>query len=186
MMPNFNIRHARLDEVDILNRLIHLSALKLSENYYTSKEIEGLNQYVFGVDKELIIDKTYFVIELDNIIAGCGGYSLRNTLFGGDQSSSRVPGFLDPAKDPAKIRAFFIHPDFARQGLATILLQHCEQEARKAGFTTLELMATVPGISFYTRHGFIAKKDYTLTLPNRLPVKFLYMDKEVQNNANIK
>src|SRR5690606_18324003 len=119
------------------------------------QEIEGAIQYVFSVDTELVDDQTYFVVEKEGEIVGCGGWSKRKTLFGGDQFEGRDnSGCLDPAKDAAKIRAFFIHPKFARQGLGRRLLQHCEQEALLNEFTQLEMMATLPGVKLYAAFGY--------------------------------
>ncbi len=176
-MQPFIIRCAHIKEVSAMNALILASSNELGQGYYTPDEIAGLNHYVFGVDQELIDDHTYFVMEINGSLAGCGGWSKRRTLFGGDQASTRIPGYLDPQTEAAKIRAFFIHPKYARQGLATALLLHCELEAHKAGFTALELMSTLPGIPFYKQQGYISTGDYTLALPNGLQVKLVPMQK---------
>jgi GNAT superfamily N-acetyltransferase len=102
----------------------------------------------------LISDGTYFVADADGELIGCGGRSRRKTLFGGDQSDSRKAGMLDPTRDAAKIRAFFVHPKWARRGVGRALLERCEQEAKAAGFCSLELMSTLPGLSFYRAMGF--------------------------------
>src|SRR5215217_2907485 len=112
------IRKATMDERDTIQQLIAESARKLSREHYTDTQIEAAIATVFGVDTTLIEDGTYFIVESDGQLAGCGGWSKRKTLFGGDQYSSRDPGYLDPESDPAKIRAFFIHPEHARKGIA--------------------------------------------------------------------
>ena len=111
---------------------------------------------VYGVDSMLIEDGTYFVAEADDIIVGCGGWSKRKTLFGGDQFSSRDASLLDPRFEAAKIRAFFIHPNFARRGIGRAILDRCEAEAARTGFISLELMSTLPGVEFYRARDYVA------------------------------
>src|SRR5918911_4335297 len=148
------IRKAHIDEREAIKRLIAESARHLSREHYNDKQIEAAIATVFGVDTDLIEDGTYFVAESEGMLVGCGGWSKRKTLFGGDQYSSRDAGYLDPASEFAKIRAFFIHPDHARKGIARAILTHCEDEARAHGFHGLELMATLPGVEFYKSCGF--------------------------------
>lgn len=180
MSPDFKIRIATLAEIPALNRLIQISAQALSQGFYTQEEIDGLNQYVFGADSALIHDETYFIIEKNNHFAACGGFSKRKTLCGGDQFSDRADDFLNPHTDAAKIRAFFVHPDNARQGLATALLHHCEQAALAAGFSKIELMATLPGIPFYSAFGYLEIKANYLTLPNGIQVRLCHMEKLIK------
>ena len=147
-----SIRLTNIAEVKALNELITISARELSRDLYSEREIEGAIQYIFGVDTELVKDRTYFVIEKNGEIAGCGGWSKRKTLFGGNQFLGRKEAtYLDPSTEAAKIRAFFIHPKFSRQGLGSMLLMHCEHEARLNGFNQLEMMATLPGVKLYPR-----------------------------------
>lgn len=148
------IRPARPDEIPVLERLIAASARQLSIGFYSREETEAAITHVFGVDSELVGDGTYLVVELDGRIAGCGGWSRRATLFGSDRFAQRQMGFVDPSAAPAKIRAFFIAPEFARRGIGSALLDACEQAARAAGFTQAELMATLPGVPFYAAHGY--------------------------------
>jgi GNAT superfamily N-acetyltransferase len=126
-------------------------------------------------------DKTYFVIEKDGEIAGCGGWSERKTLFGGNQFSGREESvYLDPSKDDAKIRAFFIHPKCARQGLGSLLLKYCEQQANLNGFTQLEMMATLPGVKLYRAMAYKAISDEIVVLPNKVPLRFVRMTKNLK------
>jgi GNAT superfamily N-acetyltransferase len=174
------IRLANINDLKVLNELITLSARELSRDIYAQQEIDGAVQYVFGVDTELVNDKTYFVIEKDGEIAGCGGWSKHKTLFGGNQFSGRLEAaYLDSSKDAAKIRAFFIHPKFARQGLGRILLKHCEQEASLNGFTRLEMMATLPGVKLYSALAYKAISDEVVMLPNNVPLRFVRMVKNL-------
>lgn len=175
-----NIRLARSVEIKILNEIIALSARELSRDDYSEQEITAAIQYVFGVDTNLVNDKTYFVIEKDGEIAGCGGWSKRKTLFGGDQLTIKAEAiFLDPLKDAAKIRAFFIHPKFARQGLGSILLKHCEHEAMLHGFTQLEMMATLPGEKLYKTFDYKNVSDELVMLPNKISLRFVRMKKNL-------
>lgn len=175
-----NIRLVTLEEINLLNQLIALSANELSRDDYAKAEIEGAIEYVFGVDTELVLDKTYYVIEKEGQIAGCGGWSKRKTLFGGNQFAGREDVmYLDPATDAAKIRAFFIHPQFARQGLGRMLLTYCEQEAKLHGFSRLEMMATLPGVKLYRSAAYIEVCDEAVELPNKVSLRFVRMIKNL-------
>src|SRR5712691_10849786 len=123
------LRPATFDDVDKMTDLIARSARELSRGYYSSRQIAAAITYIFGVDTTLIADCTYFVAEAEGIIQGCGGWSKRHTLFGGDQYQARDSAFSDPAVDAAKIRAFFVRPQSARRGIARALLAKCEAEA---------------------------------------------------------
>src|SRR5689334_23822425 len=173
------IRKARMDERDAIQELIAESARKLSREHYNDAQIEGAIASVFGVDTTLIEDGTYFVVESDGELAGCGGWSKRKTLFGGDQFSSRDATYLDPESEPAKIRAFFIHPNHARKGIARAILSRCEDEARAQGFRALELMATLPGIEFYKSCGFIETGNFDLDLTDSVKLELVPMRKEL-------
>jgi GNAT superfamily N-acetyltransferase len=177
-----NIRLAKIEEIKSLNELIALSARELSRDDYSEEEIDSAIQYVFGVDTELVHDKTYFVIEKEGEIAGCGGWSRRRTLFGGNQFSGREnTNLLEPSKDAAKVRAFFIHPKFARQGLGSMLLEYCEQQAQASGFTCLEMMATLPGVKLYKKLGYQDVSDERILLPNKTFLKFVRMSKDLNS-----
>jgi GNAT superfamily N-acetyltransferase len=174
------IRKATIEERDELQRLIAESARQLSREHYSDAQIETAITTVFGVDTDLIDDGTYFVVEMDGELAGCGGWSKRKTLFGGDQYSARDAGYLDPQTEPAKIRAFFIHPDHARKGIARAILSRCEDEARAQGFRALELMATLPGIEFYKSCGFVETGQFALDLTESVKLELVPMRKELQ------
>src|ERR1044071_1220930 len=146
------IRKATMEDRDAIQQLIADSARRLSREHYTELEIETAIETVFGVDTSLIEDGTYFVVEIDGQLAGCGGWSKRKTLFGGNQYTSRDVGYIDPKSEPAKIRAFFIHPDHARKGIARAIVNECEDEARERGFHALRLFSTFPGKEF-SKHG---------------------------------
>ena len=128
------IRLATMDDRQAISELIAESARQLSREQYSDAQIEAAIATVFGVDSDLIEDGTYFVAESPGVMIGCGGWSRRKTLFGGDQYSARDAGYLDPQSEPAKIRAFFIHPAHARKGIARAILARCETEARTRVF----------------------------------------------------
>ena len=168
-----------MDERDAIKQLIADSARQLSREHYDDTQIEAAIATVFGVDTDLIEDGTYFVAEESGTLVGCGGWSKRKTLFGGDQYSSRDAGYLDPKSEPAKIRAFFIHPDHARKGIARAILSRCESEARAKGFRALELMATLPGIEFYKSCGFKEIGNFDLDLTSGIKLELVPMRKEL-------
>jgi GNAT superfamily N-acetyltransferase len=154
MKSEYKLRKATLEERPAIEELIAASARGLSRADYSEQQIEAALATVFGVDTDLIIDGTYFVADTGEKLIGCGGWSKRKNLFGGDRFATRDSGQLDPNSEPAKIRAFFVHPDFARQGIARAILEACESEARIAGFRALELMSTLPGIPLYRALGY--------------------------------
>jgi GNAT superfamily N-acetyltransferase len=157
IMIDMVIRPAVHAEIPALEALIEASARTLSRGHYDESEIEAAVAHVFGVDSDLVNDGTYLVaVGPDGTIVGCGGWSKRRTLFGGDQAGGRDSGQLDPASDAARIRAFFTAPGYERQGVASRLLAACEGAARDAGFRRTALMATLPGLPFYAAHGYRA------------------------------
>lgn len=162
-----------------MQQLIAASARLLSRQHYNDAQIEAAIATVFGVDTTLIEDGTYFVAESDGFLVGCGGWSRRKTLFGGDQFASRDVGYIDPQSEPAKIRAFFIHPDHARRGIARAILARCEEEARAYGFRELELAATLPGVEFYKSCGFSERGTFDLDLVEGVKLKLVPMRKEL-------
>ena len=173
------IRKATMEDRDTIQQLIAESARKLSRAHYNDAQIEAAIATVFGVDTSLIEDGTYFVVESDGQLAGCGGWSKRKTLFGGDQYSSRDTAYIDPETEPAKIRAFFVHPDHARKGIARALVSRCENEARAQGYRALELLSTLPGIEFYKSCGFVETGNFHLDLTDSVKLEFVPMRKEL-------
>jgi N-acetylglutamate synthase-like GNAT family acetyltransferase len=149
-----SIRAAALTDVPVLKELIPLSARELSKGYYTSRQAESAIKYIFGVDTQLIEDKTYYVAETDGEVVGCGGWSKRKTLFGGDQMKAEADPLLDPKVDAGRIRAFFIHPGWARRGIGRRIISACEAAAKADGFVKMELVATLPGEPLYAALGY--------------------------------
>ena len=181
MTATRTIRTAVPADVPALNALISRSARQLSRGYYTEREAESATKYVFGVDSTLIADGTYFVVEVDGTLAACGGWSRRRTLYGGDQRPVGPPAeFLDPARDAARIRAFFVAPEFARRGFGRLLLGHCVMAAAKAGFRMLELVSTLPAVPFYGALGFDSIEPVRDVLPDGVPLSFVRMTRRVE------
>lgn len=166
------MRLAVLDDVAAIERLIATSVRELSRGFYSQRQTESALQHVFGVDSVLIADGSYYVIEDELGLAAAGGWSRRQHLYGGDQTKSGNDPLLDPKQDAARIRAFFVAPRAARQGLARRIYERCVADASAAGFTRLELVATMPGVPLYTALGFELGEQYPLALPGgvNLPV----------------
>ncbi len=172
------LRIASLSDVPALAQLIEASGRDLSAGFYSPEQTDAIVRHVFGVDSQLIEDKTYFVIERDRRLAASGGWSKRRTLFGGDQAKRGPDPLLDPATDSARIRAFFVSPDNVRQGLGRQLMAACAAAASQAGFTSLELVSTLPGEPLYLASGFNVVKRFELELPEgiRVPVSRMFKD----------
>lgn len=174
-----SIRRATEADVPVLKELIPLSARELSRGFYSDAQTESAILYVFGPDSRLIADGTYFVAEEDGRLAGCGGWSRRRTLYGGDQTKSGDEPLLDPATEAAKVRAFFVHPGFARRGVGSRLLEACAAAARAAGFRRLELAATLPGVPLYAARGFVERERLEVPMPDGRTLPIVRMDRDV-------
>jgi GNAT superfamily N-acetyltransferase len=170
-MP-ISIRLARSQDILALNQLIPTSVRALSAGYYTPAQIESAIVHIFGVDSQLIDDGTYYVAMADEQIAGCGGWSKRKTLFGGDQMKSAADNLLDPEHDAARIRAFFVHPAWSRRGIGRAIIEACEHAARRDGFHSMELVATLPGEPLYAALGYAVTRRFEVPMPDgvALPV----------------
>ena len=177
---SINLRLACLEDIPALAALIPVSARSLQASYYTPAQIEGALGTVFGVDSQLIQDGTYFIAESENQIVGCGGWSRRKTLYGGDSRTERLrqrgknieeDRLLDPSIDAAKIRAFFVHPAWARRGIGSQIMRRCEGAALDDGFKTIEIVATLAGEPLYQSFGYHLIDRFEIALPNNiLPV----------------
>jgi GNAT superfamily N-acetyltransferase len=172
-----SVRAAALSDAPLLGQLIAESARGLSGGDYTSAQIEASIGTSWAVDTQLIEDGTYFVVETDQRIVGCGGWSRRRTLFGGDAQVGRDSALLDPALDAARIRAFFVHPEWARRGIGRALLAHSEDEARRHGFRAAELMATLPGERLYRALGYVVTARVQHPLTDALTIELVSMRK---------
>lgn len=174
-MP-WTLRLATLADVPTLEALIPLSARRLLASHYSDAQIEAALGPVFGVDRQLIRDGTFFVVEADGQIVGCGGWSKRRSLFGGDKDSVEVVE-LDPRQDAARIRAFFVHPAWVRRGLGRELVRASEIAIRKAGFQKVELVATLAGEPLYAASGYQVTERYEIMLRSGVKLAAVKMSK---------
>ena len=192
MHKDIHLRLAVPADIPALRALIDASVRGLQAQDYTPAQIEGALQTVFGVDSQLIVDGTYFVAEAQPacaelgaqehqaskpVIVGCGGWSKRKTLYGSDHWTGREDALLDPPRDAAKIRAFFIHPDWARRGIGTRILRACEDAARAAGFLRFEMGATLTGAKLFGAKGYVAVKSISIPLVNGETLRVVLMEK---------
>jgi GNAT superfamily N-acetyltransferase len=174
----FKLRLASMEELEELTRLIDQSVRVLQKSDYTPKQLELALAHVYTLDAHLIQDGTYFVVEnTAGKIVACGGWSKRKTLCGGKQF--RQESFSDPKVDPAKIRAFYVHPDWARKGLGTLLLEACEKAAMAGGYTQLEMGSTLTGVALYQANGYKAVEKMAVELPEGESLPIVRMVKTI-------
>jgi GNAT superfamily N-acetyltransferase len=178
-------RLATMGDVPAIQALIERSVRGLSTGFYAPDQIDSAMREVFGVDTQLIADGTYYVIPGPAGPVAAGGWSARETLYGGDQMKSAADPMLDPAKDAARIRAFFVHRDNARQGLARQLYTACEDAAIAAGFREFELMATLPGEPLYRALGFSPIERIVRNLSDGVDVPFVRMRRRIGRVASV-
>jgi GNAT superfamily N-acetyltransferase len=175
-------------DIPALHTLIDASVRGLEAGDYSPEQIDGALGTLLGLDTQLVADGTYFVAEAraacQRIIAGCGGWSYRKTLFGSDHAPVRENQFLDPATDAAKIRAFFVHPYFARRGIGTRILEACESAARAAGFSRFEMGATLTGVPLYLARGYQVLERIEVPLPNGTALPIIRMAKTDASRAS--
>lgn len=175
-----NLRLAIPGDVPVLTELIAASVRVLQAGDYTASQREGALASVFGVDTQLIADGTYFVAEIEGTIVACGGWSKRKTLFGADHCAGREDSLLDPERDAAKIRAFFVHPEWARQGIGTRVLEACESAAMAEGFRRFEMGATLTGVALYKARGYREVERIGVKLGNGEVLEVVRMEKGIE------
>jgi GNAT superfamily N-acetyltransferase len=184
------LRLARLDDASALEALIPLSVNTLQADTYSPAQRTAALGPVFGVDRQLIQDGTYYLCETPSgEIVACGGWSLRQAHFGGDVGRSTAAGeapALDPMRHAARIRAFFVHPGWTRQGLGRRLLHACETAAAAAGFTGAELVATLAGEPLYAAGGYVAVERYEIPLPNGLVLPVVKMKRSLAHSLLVR
>lgn len=163
-----NPRAATMSDVPALRALIEASMRALSVGYYTAEQVEAALTHALGVDTQLIDDGSYFIIDGPDGPAAAGGWSARRTLYGGDQMKGSEDPRLDPATEPARIRAFYVHPRWARRGLARRIYAECARAAWAAGFRRFELIATRPGEPLYAALGLVVVERIAAPLPGGL------------------
>lgn len=176
---SFTLRLAVMDDVPELEALIPLSVRVLQAPKYSTAQLEAALGPVFGVDRQLISDGTYFVAEHDGVIAGCGGWSKRKSLFGSDAARATEDELLDPASDAARIRAFFVHPDWTRRGIGKAMVGACESAIIAAGFPKADLVATLAGEPLYLACGYEEIERYEVPLSGSLTLPVVRMTKRL-------
>ena len=180
MDATLQIRLALPSDAPQIEALIGLSVRTLQAADYAPEQIEGALGTVFGVDTQLISDQTFYVVGTGSAIVGCGGWSKRTTLFGSDHRSGREDDLLDPAHDNARIRAFFVHPDWARRGIGSMILDTCERAAMDAGFRGFELGATLTGERLYSVRGYRPVEHVEVPLANGASLPIIRMEKRAK------
>lgn len=179
MNDEFTHRIATLDDLEALHALMARSIAQNQTDFLTPAQIAASDK-VMGLDSQLVRDGTYFLIECGGRIAGCGGWSFRATLYGGDDSLVvREPARLDPAVDAAKVRAMYTDPDFTRRGIGSRILELCEAAARKAGFKRVELMGTAAGVPLYKAQGYVASAVQEFARIGDVEIPLLRMEKRL-------
>lgn len=176
-----HLRLATARDIPGITALIAASVRTLSKGMYSTDQAEAALVHVFGVDSQLIADGTYYVIANagDRALVAAGGWSARRTLYGGDQVSGRADVALDPSTMPARIRAFFVHPDWTRRGLARRIFDECDVAARARGFRAFELVATLPGEPLYRALGFVPLEPVLIPIPGNLTLPCLRMRRSI-------
>lgn len=174
----YSLRLATEADIAALEALIPLSVRTLQAAHYSSEQMEAALGPVFGVDAQLISDRTYFVVARANEIVGCGGWSRRKAVFGGDRGRAGEDGMIDPATEPGRIRAFFVHPDHVRQGIGSTILRACEEALVAHGFTRATMVATLAGEPLYAHFGYAVAERYEVPMRDGLMLPVVRMTKE--------
>ncbi len=159
------LRRAKISDKNTLESLIELSAKALQKDVYSDAQIHAALGPVFGVDEQMIHDGTYFVVETEGRIVGCGGWSFREALFGGRSAGADEPRYLDPKTEAARVRAFFVDPEFARRGIGSLIMENCERVIQERGFHQGEISATLTGEPLYAKFGYVTTNYYKIELP---------------------
>lgn len=173
------LRLAHEADVSAIEALIPLSVRALQSPYYSQAQIEAALGPVFGVDRQLIRDGTYFIAEQDGVIIGCGGWSKRRALYGGDSSREHEDELLDPQREAARIRAFFVHPDWARRGIGRGIMAACERAIRQSGFRMVDIVATLAGEPLYAFFGYAIVERYQIAMVSGMSLPVVKMSKVI-------
>ena len=182
-MAGFTHRVATLDDLEPLREVMRRSIATLQTGFLTPEQVR-VSHTVMGLDTQLLRDGTYFIVERDGRIAGCGGWSWRSTLYGGDDSIvSREPDALDPAIDPARVRAMYTDPDFARQGVGRLVMRLCEEAAMRAGFKSATMMATMSGVPLYEACGYVQVEPVLSAPVDGVRVPLVRMEKALKRKG---
>ena len=174
--PEPVLRVATPDDADVLDALMKESAAALFPRYYDEQQTASAVEYVSDVDRTLLEDGTYFVIEAGGEPVACGGWSRRDKLYTGSGDADGDSRPLDPATEPARVRAMFVRADWTRRGLGRRILEECEAAARREGFRRLSLGATLPGVPLYLAYGFEALDEFEVTMPDGVALTAVHME----------
>ena len=177
------LRLARETDVSALEALIALSVRALQSPYYSQAQMNAALGPVFGVDRQLVRDGTYFIAEQDGAIVGCGGWSRRRSLYGGDSGREREDGLLDPQRDAARVRAFFVHPAWARRGIGRSIMVACERAIIESGFRTVDIVATLAGEPLYASFGYAVVERYDIAMVGGLSLPVVRMTKSMESGV---
>ena len=177
-MTGLTSRLAGPEDIPALDAVMDAAIAELQKGFLTEAQIAS-SRMVMGLDRQLIADGTYFMVETEGRVAGCGGWSRRATLYGGDHTAGRDAALLDPARDAAKVRAMYTHPDHVRRGVGRLVLGRCEDFARAAGFRSVELMSTLAGVPLYTACGYHVIERTSVAPPGDVPVPLVRMGKTI-------
>lgn len=175
-------RFAEPQDVAIINAITARSIRALHSDSYDGRIIEEAISHAYGVDWQLVRDKTYFVVEIDGVVAGAGGWSYRETIAGAHGPDDVAARELDPSRDAARIRAFYVDPTYARRGVAALLLQVSENAAQRAGYMKAELTSTLPAVSFYAAQGYQPTGEFDMPLPSGALLRLITMEKILSQN----
>jgi GNAT superfamily N-acetyltransferase len=179
MTDKFTHRIATLNDLEALHALMARSIAQNQADFLTPEQVAASDK-VMGLDTQLVRDGTYFMIESGDRVAGCGGWSFRATLYGGDESViAREPARLDPAHDAAKVRAMYTDPDFTRRGIGSRILTLCEEAAARAGFKRVELMGTAAGVPLYHARGYVPSAEQEFARVGDVEIPLLRMEKRL-------
>jgi N-acetylglutamate synthase-like GNAT family acetyltransferase len=176
-------RLARESDIPALEALIPLSVRTLQADHYSPTQIEAALGPVFAVDRQIIRDGTYFVVERDGVIVGCGGWSRRRSLYGGDTGREKEDGLLDPDRDAARVRAFFVHPDWSRRGIGRSIMIACELAIIEARFRMVDIVATLVGEPLYASFGYEVMERYEIAMAGGVSLPVVRMSKSVECRA---
>lgn len=176
-----NIRTATAADLPAIQEVMRASMAALGRDFYDEVQTASAVRFIAVADPEIVADGTYFVVEDDGEIVACGGWSRRRKLFTGTSAQATAEGWLDPATEPARIRAMFVKPGHARRGIGRMIIDRAEAEAREAGFSTCELMATLPGVPLYLACGYERSEDVTIELPDGVRLQCVRMTRRVSS-----
>lgn len=171
------MRLATAADGDAIDELMKVSTRELFPSFYDAAQTASSVRYIASVDRTLLTDGTYFVVEVAGEMVACGGWSRRGKLYTGSQSAADDARIIDPATEPARVRAMFVRPDWTRRGLGTRILEACQAAAKAEGFTSLALVATLPGVPLYERFGFRLREQTQVLMPDGTSIAGAVMDK---------